>query len=955
MYRIIVSLLVLVLGLALAAGGAWLASLGGSWFYLVLGIALLIAGGLLMARQPTGLTLYGLATVVTLAWALWEVGLDWWALSARGSLLIVLGVLLLLPPMVWAMHRPDEPKARYGPNSAVLAVCLAISMAVGVVSMFTNPHELDGAFSGERMTSTTDTRADDAVPDGEWQAYGRTDAGQRYSPLTQITPENVSDLKVAWTYETGQVRGDKDPGETTYEVTPLMVNDTVYICTPFGRVIALDPESGEEKWRFDAKLQQPDSQTTQHLSCRGVSYYSGPPSPEPAVEPAGGNDDEQAEAGTTTAPGDETADNENAPASETQASTDTQAGTEGGQEGTASSGAQDQADADNGAEQPAGGAEQTAGNDAGQAAEGANGSDRQPAAEGEETRQNAGGEEPQPAKLLSPEERLEASVAAVTKGRAGVPQNVVTDLAKRDAPNPRVERERPERVESVPDQCRNRLFYSTADGRLVSLSAETGELCPGFGGADGTVDLWANMPNITPGSVYSTSPPVVTDTLVIVGGAVNDNASATSPSGVIRAYDVNTGELVWNFDSKKPDQTEPIANDETYSENAPNAWSVLSYDPELDLVYLPMGNQSPDQFGGNRSDAVEKYSSSILALHADTGKTAWVYQTVHHDLWDYDVPSQPSLVDLTIDGKTVPALVGPTKQGEIFVLNRETGEPILPVKEVKAPLGAVKGDTTAPTQPKSTVSFEPDPLEESDMWGATLVDQLACRIAFREHRYEGRFTPPTEKGTIVYPGNFGVFNWGAVAVDPNRQVMFAMPVYLAFTSKLVPRDDAYERVVSKEGEAVFNENFGAPYAAKMGPFVSPIGLPCQQPPWGYVAGVDLTNGKTVYRHVNGTVRDLSPIPLPFKMGVPGIGGPIVTKGGVAFLSGTMDYYVRAYDLKTGKQLWRERLPAGGQATPATYEGADGRQYVIVVAGGHGSTGTKAGDSIIAYALPQDED
>src|SRR5690606_18263579 len=238
---------------------------------------------------------------------------------------------------------------------------------------------------------------------------------------------------------------------------------------------------------------------------------------------------------------------------------------------------------------------------------------------------------------------------------------------------------------------------------------------------------------------------------------------------------------------------------------------------------------------------------------------------------------------------------------EIYVLNRETGEPILPVEEVPVPQGAVEGDSTAPTQPVSAISFGPEPLEGSDMWGITLLDQLACRIMFHQLDYEGRFTPPSENGTIVYPGNFGTFNWGAVAVDPDRQVIFAMPVYLAFTVQLVPRPDDTTRVVTEEGEPVFNENFGAPYAAKMGPFLSPIGLPCQQPPWGYVAGVDLTTGETVYRHVNGTVRDLSPIPLPFEMGEPGIGGPIVTKGGLAFLSGALDNYVRAYDLKTGRQ------------------------------------------------------
>ena len=501
--------------------------------------------------------------------------------------------------------------------------------------------------------------------------------------------------------------------------------------------------------------------------------------------------------------------------------------------------------------------------------------------------------------------------------------------------------------------CRKRLFVPTSDGRLIAISAEDGSICPGFGGDDGTVNLWANMPNVTPGSYYSTSPPVVTDKVIIVGGAVNDNASTTSPSGVIRAFDIYTGDLVWNFDSKNPDSTAPIAEGDTYSENAPNSWSVSSYDPELDIVYLPMGNQSPDQFGGNRNDAVEKYSSSILALNASTGKVEWVFQTVHHDLWDYDVPAQPSLVDLNIQGQRIPALVAPTKQGEIYVWNRVTGEPVLPVTEVPVPQGAAEGDFTAPTQPVSAISFNPPTLTGKDMWGATMFDQLACRIQFQQLRYEGRYTPPSEQGTLVYPGNFGTFNWGAVAIDPDRQIMFAMPVYLAFTSKLTPRDDGTSRIVTKEGEPIINENFGAPYATTMGPFTSPVGLPCQAPAWGYVAGVDLTTGETRYQRVNGTVRDLAPVPLPFEMGVPGIGGPIVTRGGVAFLSGTLDYYVRGYDLRTGEERWKSRLPAGGQATPSTYLGADGRQYLVVVAGGHGSTGTKAGDAVIAYALPKE--
>lgn len=419
---------------------------------------------------------------------------------------------------------------------------------------------------------------------------------------------------------------------------------------------------------------------------------------------------------------------------------------------------------------------------------------------------------------------------------------------------------------------------------------------------------------------------------------------------MIRAFDIVKGTLVWNWDSGNPDATAPIAPDATYTTSSPNSWSVLSVDEANGLVYAPLGNTPPDQFGGNRNQQTERFSSSIVALDLNTGALRWSFQAVHHDLWDMDVPAQPVLVDLTIKGTAVPALVQSTKQGDIYVLNRLTGAPVLPVHEVPAPQGAAAGDYTAPTQPASALSFQPPDLTEHDMWGATPFDLLACRILFRSYRYQGRYTPPSEQGTIVHPGNFGVFNWGSVAVDPVRQVVFAPPDSLAFFSKLIPRQTPTANYVS-EGEPGFNENYGAPYAAMMRPFYSPIGLPCQAPPWGYVAVADLTTGKVIWQPANGTVRDLSPVPLPFRMGVPNLGGPIVTAGGVAFLSGTLDYYVRAYDVSNGKQLWEARLPAGGQATPSTYE-ANGRQYLVVVAGGHGSTGTKAGDAIIAYVLPE---
>ena len=395
--------------------------------------------------------------------------------------------------------------------------------------------------------------------------------------------------------------------------------------------------------------------------------------------------------------------------------------------------------------------------------------------------------------------------------------------------------------------------------------------------------------------------------------------------------------------------TTPLPEGQTYTTNSPNSWSVFSYDEALNLVYIPLGNQVPDQLGMNRSEAVERFSSSIVALDIGTGQVRWVRQTVHHDLWDMDVPAQPVLLD--INGRK--ALVGPTKQGDIYVLDRATGEPIIPVKEVPAPGGTIPEDHSSPTQPLSGLTFNPPPLVDSSMWGITMFDQLACRIQFHRLRYEGRYTPPSLQGSLIYPGNFGVFNWGSVAVDPERQVMFGMPTYLAFTSRLVPRAEIPPKGQDEKGsEQGLNRNDGAPYGVFMGPFLSPLGIPCQAPPWGYVAGVDLKTGDIAYKHRNGTVYDMTPLPLPFKVGVPGIGGPMITKGGVAFLGAAVDNYLRAYDLTTGKQLCQARLPAGGQSTPMTYATEDGTQYVVMVAGGHGSVGTKPGDYIIAYRLPK---
>ncbi|MFL5012224.1 glucose/quinate/shikimate family membrane-bound PQQ-dependent dehydrogenase [Rhizobium sp. LARHSG275] len=776
---VITSIFFIIIGLTLGGGGLWLVTLGGSVFYLFAGLMFLITAGLLLVRKAVALWVYAVLVVAALAWAIWEVGFDWWQLGPRGGMIILLGLWLLTPWIRRPLGLRSPTGITYAANPWPLAVPVILAILVALYSMTSDPHDLAGELPKD--TVAANPAFGGSVPDGEWHQYGRTPFGQRYSPLDQITAENVSTLKEAWRYQTGDVKRPDDVGETTYQVTPLKVNDTLYLCTPHNWAIALDAKTGKEKWKYDANSgMNPDRQ---HQTCRGVTYYADP------------------------------------------------------------------------------------------------------------------------------------TVAA------GQP-------------------------------CAERVYLPTSDARLIALDAADGKVCTSF--ADqGVLHLETGMRYNPAGYYYSTSPPVAVAGKIIVGGAVNDNYSTEEQSGVIRAFDINTGALVWNWDSGNPDVTTPITGNQTYTTNSPNSWSVFSVDEGLGMVYIPLGNQVPDQIGINRSENVEKFSSSIVALDIATGQLRWVRQTVHHDLWDMDVPAQPALIDLTKqDGTVVPALVGPTKQGDIYVLDRRSGEPIIPVKEIPAPGGAVSGDHTSPTQPISDLTFSPEPLQEKDMWGVSLFDQMACRIDFHRYHYEGRYTPPSLKGTIVYPGNFGTFNWGSVAVDPERQIMFGMPTYLAFTSRLVPAADIPPRGQDEKGsEQGLNRNDGAPYGVFMGPFLGLLKIPCQAPPWGYVAGVDLRTGKIAYMHKNGTVRDMTPLPLPFKVGVPGIGGPMLTKGGLAFLGAAVDNYLRAYDVTNGQELWRARLPAGGQATPMTYTTDDNKQYVVMVAGGHGSVGTKPGDYVIAYTLP----
>ncbi|MCQ4094482.1 glucose/quinate/shikimate family membrane-bound PQQ-dependent dehydrogenase [Erwinia persicina] len=508
-----------------------------------------------------------------------------------------------------------------------------------------------------------------------------------------------------------------------------------------------------------------------------------------------------------------------------------------------------------------------------------------------------------------------------------------------------------------PALCSRRILLPVNDGSMYALDAETGALCPEFGD-NGKLNLQSNLPYNKVGSYEPTSPPIVTATTIVMAGAVTDNYSTKEPSGVIRGFDVKTGKLLWAFDTGAKDPNVIAEGEQNYTPNSPNSWAPASYDAKLDLVYLPIGVSTPDIWGGHRTPEMERFATGMLALNATTGKLVWFYQTVHHDLWDMDVPAQPTLADINDkDGNKVPVIYIPTKTGDIFVLNRTNGKPVVPAPEMKVPGGAAKGDHVSPTQPYSELSFRPKAhLSGKDMWGATIYDQLICRVMFHQLRYEGPFTPPSEQGTLVFPGNLGMFEWGGIAVDTDRQVAVTNPMALPFVSRLIPRGpgNPIEPDENDKGgtgtESGVQPQYGLPYGVTLNPFLSPLGFPCKQPSWGYISAVDLKTNDIVWKKRIGTVRDSSPVPLPFKMGMPMLGGPVTTAGNVFFIAATADNFLRAFNVSNGEQLWEARLPAGGQATPMTYE-VNGKQYVLIVAGGHGSFGTKLGDYVKAYALP----
>jgi len=510
--------------------------------------------------------------------------------------------------------------------------------------------------------------------------------------------------------------------------------------------------------------------------------------------------------------------------------------------------------------------------------------------------------------------------------------------------------------------CAARIYTATIDSRLLAVDAETGKLCSVFG-ENGFVNLLRGMTAAPKGYYHVTSPPTIIAGKLVLGGWVTDGQMTGEPSGVIRAYDAVTGKLAWAWDIGRPDRSGEPAAGETYTPGTPNSWSVMSADPALGLVYVPMGNATPDYYGGQRTPAMDTYSSAVVALDAATGKPRWHFQTTHHDLWDYDVGSQPVLFDLA-DGR--PALLQPTKRGELFMLDRRTGTPIADVTEQKVPVSNAMGERSSPTQPFSTglPNFRGTMPSEKTMWGVALIDQAWCRLRFKQARFDGTMTPvEADRPTVTWPGSLGGHNWGSVAVDPVHRIAIVNSSHVVTYSQLIPRRKAdamglkpvakpsFENVAGPVAQA------GTPYAVSVAPFLSPLVAPCTQPPYGMISAVDLNTRKLLWQKPFGTMRDSGPLllstGLPIPMGVPNIGGAVVTASGLAFIGATQEHMFRAFDIRTGRELWKGRLPAGGNANPMSYwSDKSGRQFIVIAAGGHAGILSGYSDKLIAYALPR---
>jgi quinoprotein glucose dehydrogenase len=499
----------------------------------------------------------------------------------------------------------------------------------------------------------------------------------------------------------------------------------------------------------------------------------------------------------------------------------------------------------------------------------------------------------------------------------------------------------PERTTGKP--CHRRIFEATIDARLIAVDAATGLACADFGKA-GEVSL-RDVPAFRPGFYHMTSPPAVIDDLVVVGSSIDDNGRADMPSGVVRAFDARTGALRWSWDPIAPNNTA----DSGWKSGAANAWSVMVVDPVRDLIFVPTGSASPDYYGGLRPGD-DKWADSVVALQAKTGKLAWGFQLVHHNLWDYDSASPPLVTTLEHNGKRIPVVIQGNKTGFLYVLNRDTGLPVFPVEERPVPRSNVPGETTWPTQPVPSAppALAPHSVSADDAWGLTAKEREACRAELKGMRNEGIFTPPSLQGSLAIPGTVGGFSWSGYAFDPRLGLLVANTNNFPTKVKLIPRDQFSD--ARKNGEpGEYTAQAGTPYGMFRRPLLSPqYHLPCVPPPWGMLTALDMVKGTIRWQIPLGSFAPENPKMPP---GVINLGGPIVTAGGLVFVAGTFDPFIRAFDIETGKELWKAELPTSGHATPMTYE-VKGKQYLVIAAGGHPHVDEeKQSDALVAFELP----